>query len=301
MILGGGSKSFKSFALLHLAFCVANGFRWWKWQTTKGKVLFINCELFPAEVKDRLLKIQFAVGKGDFENIKVVNLRGEFFRIEQIGEWAEQIKKGDYSLVIIDPIYKMLKGRKENAAEDIADLLTHMEILANHSNTAIAACQHFAKGLASAKEAIDRFSGSGVWGRDPDVLLVLTQHKVMFCYTVDTIVRSFSPIDPFTIKFDFPIFQIADDLDPADLKQPKTDKRKEQKYTDEMLALPFWKNGTSELGLLDWHRELQAFKIEISKQQLIRRCQSYGVMQKAFKRQENGLYRCMLEKQEVTQ
>ena|SRR5579872_410161 len=45
MILGGTSKSNKSWCLLELAMCVASGQPWWGRRTTKSKVLYINFEL----------------------------------------------------------------------------------------------------------------------------------------------------------------------------------------------------------------------------------------------------------------
>ena len=45
MILGAGSKSYKTFALLDLDLSIACGVPWLGMNTTQGKVLFVNFEL----------------------------------------------------------------------------------------------------------------------------------------------------------------------------------------------------------------------------------------------------------------
>ena len=48
MILGGTSKSNKSWSLMDLALSIASGEKWWGHPTTKGNVLYLNavCSLF---------------------------------------------------------------------------------------------------------------------------------------------------------------------------------------------------------------------------------------------------------------
>ena len=43
MILSGGSKTRKTWILTHLAICIASGSSWWGFNTTRGRVLYINC------------------------------------------------------------------------------------------------------------------------------------------------------------------------------------------------------------------------------------------------------------------
>ena len=46
---------------------------------------------------------------------------------------------------------------------------------------------HFAKGNASAKGTIDRISGSGVFARDPDSLVVFTRHEEEGAFVVEMV------------------------------------------------------------------------------------------------------------------
>ena len=57
MVIGGGSKSFKTWTLLDLALSVATGVPWWGFETTKGKVLYVNFEIQDAFFQERVESI----------------------------------------------------------------------------------------------------------------------------------------------------------------------------------------------------------------------------------------------------
>lgn len=135
----------------------------------------------------------------------------------------------------MDPIYKLYGSTDENAAGDVAELLNSLERLANDSGAAIAFGAHFAKGNASTKEAIDRISGSGVFARDPDSLLIFTRHENDEAFVVEPILRNFAPVERFAVRWQFPLMQLADDLDPSRLKQAGG--RKAEHSPDDLLAL----------------------------------------------------------------
>jgi len=84
----------------------------------------------------------------------------------------------------------------------------------------VAFSAHFAKGNASAKSSIDRVSGSGVFARDPDTILTFTQHEENDAFSVEATLRNFRPVDPFVVRWQYPLFRRDDALDPDKLKQP---------------------------------------------------------------------------------
>jgi len=86
--------------------------------------------------------------------------------------------------------YKLLGAADENSATDITALLNMVESLAMHTGAAIALAGHFAKGNASGKEAIDRISGSGVFARDHDSLVVFTKHEQEGAFVMDLVLRN---------------------------------------------------------------------------------------------------------------
>ena len=93
-----------------------------------------------------------------------------------------------------------------------------IERLEERTGAAVLYAHHFTKGNAANKKAIDRMSGSGVFARDADTIITLTEHVEDGCYVLETTLRNFPPQPPFVIQWEFPIFVERPDLDPADLK-----------------------------------------------------------------------------------
>lgn len=219
--IGGASKACKTWALLDLALSVANGQRWINFDTSRGRVLYINFEIQNFAWQKRIRIVCDHRKITDLSNIELVNLRGkpsEFSIL--IPQLIEAIKDQGFALVIIDPIYKLYGRTDENNARDVAALLTAIERLSFESNAAIAYASHFSKGNQAGKEAMDRVSGSGVFARDPDALLILTKHAQEDAFTVESVLRNFAPVDPFVVKWEFPLLTPDETLDPEDLKKP---------------------------------------------------------------------------------
>jgi hypothetical protein len=221
LVLGGGSKSFKTWTLLDLALSVSHGLPWLGRKTVCGGVLYLNFEIQDYAWQKRIAAVAHAKGitlkPGE---IKLWNLRGHAADFKSLlPRITEQIKESGFALIILDPIYKLYGRTDENKAGDVAELLNGLESLALQTGAAIAFGAHFSKGNQSQKEAIDRISGSGVFARDPDSILIFTAHEEKGAFTVESILRNFAPVEPFAVRWKFPLFELADELDPAKLKQ----------------------------------------------------------------------------------
>lgn len=227
-VLGGSSKARKTWILLDLALCVATGSPWWKFPTTKGKVLYINFEIPRPFIAGRINSLCEKKDISDLGNLDVWNLRGKAAGFDKLmPEIIAQIKDLRYSLVIIDPIYKGLGGRDENSAGDISQLCNELERVAVETGAAVMYAAHFSKGNQAGKEAMDRISGSGVWTRDADTIITMTKHKEEqdHAYTVDLILRNLPEQEPFVVAWDWPLMTLREDLNPDDLKQVKGRKK----------------------------------------------------------------------------
>jgi len=218
MVLGGASKSYKTWLLIDLAVSVATGAIWFNgYPTRKGRVLYVNFELPAPFFASRLQVIcderQLNV---EPQMLSVWNLRGH------VANWAKlepQIAADIYSLIIIDPSYKLLFHRVENQAGDIASLMNEFESLAVRTGAAVAFGAHYSKGNQAQKESIDRIGGSGVFARDPDSILSFTRHEQPDCFTVEMTLRNHPPQKPFVVKWGFPLFNVESLLDPNKLKR----------------------------------------------------------------------------------
>lgn len=252
MVLGGGSKSYKTWALADMALSVASGTPWWGIPCNLGVVCYVNLEIQDYFFKSRINEIITAkavlVANGKFF---LWNLRGYSTDLEEICEtMVNEIKQIKPTLIIIDPIYKVMAGLDENKAGDISYILNQLDRLAVETDAAVVFGAHFAKGNASGKESLDRISGSGVFARDPDSIMTMTRHEEVNCFTVESTLRNFPPLSPFVVRREHPLMKRAPELDPKKLKS--VGKPFEAKYsTDSLLKILSDKN----LSYAEWKEQ----------------------------------------------
>ena len=225
LILGGTSKSNKSWCLLDLAISVASGQRWWGRPCARVPVLYINFELHAWAVAERLAAICTARPEckhlGD--TLHLWNLRGHSADLSLLRPQLEhKLASREFGLIILDPAYKVLGDRDENANGEISSLMNELEHLAQTTGAAMVIAHHFAKGNSGGKDAIDRMSGAGAWARDPDGVLVLTPHEEPGCFTVTSILRNLPMVPEFVVEWDFPLLRVTKDLNPEALRRPQT-------------------------------------------------------------------------------
>ena len=237
LAFGGSSKSFKTWNLLDMAISVAAGARWIGRETVKGKVLFLNFEIQGYFWQHRIAVVSKAKGIELTPGmVNLWNLRGHAANFRQIiPKVIDRCRLENFSMIVLDPIYKLYGGADENAAGDMAELFNSLETVAVQTGAAIAYGAHFAKGNASQKEAIDRISGSGVFARDPDSLVIFTKHEEDDAFVIEPILRNLPPVDPFVVRWNFPLMEAADDLNPEKLKQAAG--RKSENFPEDILAL----------------------------------------------------------------
>lgn len=224
MILGGTSKSNKSWGLLDLALSVASGQPWWGRRCEKLPVVYINFELHDWAIAQRVNALCIArpecQGMGD--TFHLWNLRGHNTDLTLLRpKLEEQLSKYQFGLIILDPAYKVLGNRDENANGEIASLMNELEAMARSSGAAVVVAHHFAKGDSTAKNAMDRMSGAGAWARDPDSIVVLTPHEEPDCFTVTSILRNLPQQPEFVVAWDYPLMRVAKDLNPDALRRPQ--------------------------------------------------------------------------------
>jgi hypothetical protein len=224
MTLGGASKSNKTWCLVDMAVSVATGADWWGFPTTKRRVVYVNFEVPGAFFKKRLRAVLSAknltLEPGQWRSW---NLRGHSAPLAMLApKIISAVQElGDAGLLVLDPLYKLMAGQDENSAGDLGLLCLELDRLATQTGAAVAYGAHFSKGNQAAKESIDRISGSGVMARDPDSILTMTAHEEPGALTVEPVLRNHPPIEPFVIRWNYPLMCRTDDLDPAKLKRVK--------------------------------------------------------------------------------
>jgi hypothetical protein len=213
MLIAGPSKAGKSFLLIQLAAAISCGGLWLGRKCTKGNILYLNMEIDPPSFYKRVIDVTQVVGS-DYSGMDIWNLRGYSQGLDKLKtELVKRVKNGQYDAIIIDPIYKTLTG-DENSAKDMTDFCNYMDSIAIHAGASVIFISHFSKGFQGGKHAIDRTSGSGVFGRDPDAIITMSELKdVDKVYRMEHILREFPPPKPITLEYTFPVHVITDKYD----------------------------------------------------------------------------------------
>ena len=178
MLLAGPSKAGKSFALIELCIAIAEGKPWLgRFSCAQGKVLYINLELDRASCLHRFKDVYTALGlpPQNLRNIDIWNLRGASVPMDKLApKLIRRAQKKGYTAVILDPIYKVITG-DENSADQMAKFCNQFDLVCRALDCAVIYCHHHSKGAQGGKRSMDRASGSGVFARDPDAMLDMTE------------------------------------------------------------------------------------------------------------------------------
>lgn len=180
MLIAGPSKAGKSFALIELSIALAEGVKWLGFNCTQGRVLYVNLELDRASCLHRFKDVYTAMNlqPKNLDKIDIWNLRGRSVPMDKLApKLIRRANKKNYIAVIIDPIYKVITG-DENSADQMAKFCNQFDLICTELGTAVIYCHHHSKGSQGGKRSMDRASGSGVFARDPDALLDLTELEV---------------------------------------------------------------------------------------------------------------------------
>ena len=180
MLLGGPSKAGKSFGLIELCVAIAEGTKWFGFQCTQGNILYVNLELDRASCFHRFKDVYETLGlePKNLNRIDIWNLRGKSVPMDKLAPMLiRRALKGNFIAVVIDPIYKVITG-DENSADQMAHFCNQFDKVCTEIGCAVIYCHHHSKGSQGGKKSMDRVSGSGVFARDPDALLDLTQLEI---------------------------------------------------------------------------------------------------------------------------
>lgn len=228
-MLAGQSKAGKSFALLQLGLAVATGGTWLGYPCTQGRVLYVNLEIDAASFAHRVADIASVKQlTGDWASrFDILNLRGFCAPLDKLAPKiihkclkASDGKKGYYSIVIIDPLYKIITG-DENSASEMSKFTALFDKIAYSTGAATFSVHHHSKGAQGTKRTMDRASGSGVFARDPDALLDLSPLVVpddekdaldgATAWRLSATLREFKEPEPINVYFRYPVHELAGD------------------------------------------------------------------------------------------
>lgn len=219
-------KAGKSWLDAGLALSVATGRTWLDtFDCEPGRVLIIDAELHPEVIAHRLPMVAEAMGipASDYQDrIEVWPLRGRTFNLLTLAPSLATIEPGRYALIILDAWYRFLPpGLSENDNAAVMALYNAIDGYAGRLGAAWVNVHHASKGDQSGKGVTDVGSGAGSQSRAADTHLIIRPHEEQGVAVLEAVVRSFPPVDPVCIRWEFPTWTLATDADPRRLRDSR--------------------------------------------------------------------------------
>lgn len=225
----------KSWLVIDLALSVATGRAWLGMDCVPGEVLILDNELHGETSANRVPKVAAARGiafDDVADRVYVENLRGRLVDLFALGPYFRQFAPGRFKVVILDAFYRFLPMRTdENDNGTMANLYNYVDAYADHLKCSFVIIHHTSKGNQSLKEVTDVGAGAGAQSRATDTHLVLRRHEEEDAVVMEAAVRSWPPVPPRCLRWAWPVWTPADDLDPTALR--KEGGKRSAKSTDD--------------------------------------------------------------------
>ena len=159
-----------------------------------------------------------AAGFAFESQVDVISLRGELRDITSIGQICAALKKRQYKLVIIDAFYRALPtGTDENDNGAIAGVYNMIDKFAADMGCGFVLIHHSSKGNQAGKSVTDVGAGAGSQSRAADTHLVIRPHRDENIFVLEASIRSFAPIEPIALDWDWPLFTPTQEVDTSAL------------------------------------------------------------------------------------
>jgi hypothetical protein len=221
MNLIAAPKFGKSWFVYYVMFCVVTGSPvFGRYPVKRGRVLLIDLELHKSLIASRLKTVAQALelNLDDYcDWIDVVSLRGDWKSMEELLAAATDIQVGEYVLLIIDSRYR-LEGGKENDNDDTKSFHNRVDRLAEITGAAVLIVHHQSKGDQSGKRLTDIGAGGGAQSRAADTHLALREHEENGVAVIEAALRSFPPLEPLAVRWQFPLWTVDEWADASRLK-----------------------------------------------------------------------------------
>lgn len=238
------SKIGKSWLAYSLLLSVATGRPWFRFPTQQGRVLLIDNELHRPTLANRIYTVGGAleIRADQYEHVlDIWPLRGQLRNINEIDHALRAVDSGTYKLIVLDAKYRALppgNSENDNAAETA--FYNTVDGVAERLQAAVVMIHHSTKGSQTEKRVTDVGAGAGAQSRAADCHLILREHEKDGAVVLEAAVRSFAPVEPLTLRWDFPLWVADDSLDPTRLKAKLTGQEERQSARDQEADDQIW-------------------------------------------------------------
>ncbi|HOI54616.1 MAG TPA: AAA family ATPase [Phycisphaerae bacterium] len=234
MNLISAPKMGKSWLVTDLALSIATGRDWLgQFRCERGDVLILDNELHQETSANRIPKVANARGipiDAYADRVWVQNMRGCLQDVFSLGSYFHSLTPGRFKVIILDAFYRFMpRDMDENDNGTMASLYNHIDRYADLLGCCFVLIHHTTKGNQSGKSITDVGAGAGSQSRATDTHMILRAHEEDDAVVLDAAVRSWPPVAPRCLRWSFPVWMAADDLDPAQLRSDGGKKRGEKR------------------------------------------------------------------------
>lgn len=182
----GPPKSHKSMEAIRIALCLAAGRDWRGHHCERTRSLYVNTELMEDEFAKRCEDVRRAMGidRDEYAGmLSFLTLTGHTINnkrptFETVRAWLEvHVSRGEFGCIIIDPLFKIVAG-DENSAADVNDMLYELDQLRANLDATIIYVHHTGKGGAAFKSVFELGRGSSNFGGDADAVIGIVELTV---------------------------------------------------------------------------------------------------------------------------
>ena len=225
----------KSWLSLMIALCVVTGRAIFGiYPVKRGKVLLLDNELHKETLARRVhtLAKEMGIQRHEYEDKLIVeSFRGRLRDWYKLRTYFASITPGEFALVLCDAFYRFMPaGADENDNGTMSTVFNAIDSYAEMIQAAFILIHHSSKGLQNAKAVTDVGAGAGAQSRATDTHLILRHHEENDVVVLDAAVRSWKPIEPMCIRWKYPMWTPALELDATQLRRENRP-RKEKSAT----------------------------------------------------------------------
>jgi hypothetical protein len=226
------TKTGKSWFALMLLICIATGRDWLGRRVARGSVLLIDNELHDETIENRIATVRHAMNiepDTHRERFEYVSCRGDWISIQDLIEGIPvKHPPGSLNMIVIDAKYRLFgNGLEENSNDDQTTFHNMIDQFAKAMDCPVVLVHHSTKGDQSGKSVTDVGSGGGSQSRAVDLHMTIRPHQQPGLAVLEGAVRSFAPIEPMTLRWNWPIWTVASDVEPVLPKNSKDGERRE--------------------------------------------------------------------------
>src|SRR5262249_54076285 len=158
LIIGSGSKSFKTWITIDAGLSIAHGVEFLGRKTNRRKVLFVNLELKRETYARRIHAVAKAKGiTVDRAWFYHLPLRGKLNGLK-VGELVSRLiqiaKQLGAAVVVLDPVYKANLDGEENNSRDQTIFFNQLDRITTEASSTLILNDHFSKGNQSDKDPL---------------------------------------------------------------------------------------------------------------------------------------------------